>query len=271
MGTLLGDQGIEELLRQPSSLIRGFDVSKLATAADSPVKGASLNLTIGDIFVPGVALDEVGGLNKPRQSLTLLSGQTAVIKSAEVLQMPRNIAGVGFPPSSKVSLAGLLSTNPGHVDPDYTGHLHLTVLNMGQDPFHLYKGETFMRLMLFKLEQPVSKLVGAPPSPLTEELLGRLSHNFLDIDNRAIKAARSEELQLRSWQVWATIVTAVITGAIALGYQYLSAQRELSAQVARIEGRLNSLGGTLNVVSFDDQVKKVGSIEERLKLLEAKK
>jgi deoxycytidine triphosphate deaminase len=270
MGMLLGDRDIEALLQSPAPIIDGFDILRLGTES-SPVKGASLNLTIGGIFVPGVAPDEVGGLNKPRQSLLLQSGQTAVLKSGESLKMPKDIAGVGFPPSSKVSLAGLLSTNPGHVDPDYKGHLHLTVVNMGQDAFHLYKGEIFMRLMLFKLDQAVTKPVGALPSPLTEELLGRLSHNFLDIDNRALKAAKAEELQLRSWQVWATIITAVLTAAIALGYQYISAQRELSAQIAKIEGRLNTLGGTLSVVSFDDQVRKVGSIEERVKNLEASK
>jgi deoxycytidine triphosphate deaminase len=270
MGMLLRDRDIEELLRSPKSIIAGFDVSRIG-ADSSPVKGASLNLTIGDIFVPGITRDDVGGLNKPREKLSLESGQTAVIRSAELLRMPKDVAGVGFPPSSKVSLAGLLSTNPGHVDPDYNGHLHLTVVNMGKEAFHLNKGETFMRLMLFKLDQSVAKPLGTLASPLTEELLGRLSHNFLDIDDRALKVAKTEELKLRSWQVWATIVTAILTGTIALGYQYLSSQRELSAQIARIEGRISALGGTLSVGSFDDQVRKVGALEERLKLLEASK
>jgi dCTP deaminase len=228
---LLGDSEIETLLRASTPIIEGFNAARLGTG-DSPVKGASLNLTIGDIFVPGVAKDELGGLNNSRQSLSLQSGQTAVLRSAEVLQMPKNIAGVGFPPSSKVSLAGLLSTNPGHIDPDYKGSVHLTVVNMGQDTFHLYKGEIIMRVMLFKLNQDVTKLVGAPPSPLTEELLNRLSHNFLDIDERARKAAKAEELRLKSIQVWGTIgtaiVTAIVTATLALLYQASSAQRDIA-------------------------------------------
>jgi hypothetical protein len=142
---------------------------------------------------------------------------------------------------------------------------------MGQDTFHLYKGEIIMRVMLFKLNQDVTKLVGAPPSPLTEELLNRLSHNFLDIDERARKAAKAEELRLKSIQVWGTIgtaiVTAIVTATLALLYQASSAQRD----IAKIEGRLGTLGGTLNLTTFDEQVRKIGTLEDRIKNLEFKK
>jgi deoxycytidine triphosphate deaminase len=138
---LLCDCEIEALLRSATPIIENFDVARLGTK-ESPVKGATLNLTIGDIFVPGVAADELGGLNKPKQALTLESGQTAVLRSAEVLRMPKNIAGVGFPPSTRVSLAGLLSTNPGHIDPDYIGRVHLTVLNMGKTHFTFIEVKT---------------------------------------------------------------------------------------------------------------------------------
>ena len=35
-----------------------------------------------------------------------------MLRSAEKLHIPPAVAGIGFPPSTKVSLAGLLSTNP---------------------------------------------------------------------------------------------------------------------------------------------------------------
>jgi hypothetical protein len=73
-------------------------------------------------------------------------------------------------------------------------------------------------------------------------------------------------------QVWATIVTALITAAIALGYQLYqlnSTQKGVEAQIARIEGRLNTLGGSLNVIAFDEQVKRLGEFDARLKTLEA--
>ena len=197
MSSLLQDFEIEDLLRSNPPLIRGFDTSILARE-QSPIKGASLDLTIGEIYVPGAKPKSLGGIRNPRKELSLESGQTAVLRSAEILQMPKDVAGIGFPPSTRVSLAGILSTNPGHVDPDYHGHLHLTVVNMGGDSFYLKSGARLMRLMLFRLDRDVRDAVGEPPSPLTEELLGRLSSDFLDVEKRARKAAQAEELRLRS-------------------------------------------------------------------------
>lgn len=266
--TLLGDSEIESLLRAKEPLIDGFDKAILCSERN-PVKGSSIDLTIGDIFVPGVKKRKsLGGIENPRSQISLECGQTVVLRSAEKLRMPPNIAGIGFPPSTKVSLAGLLSTNPGHVDPDYKGHLHLTVVNMGRTEFHLSRGDRLMRLMLFRLQSDTRHRLDESASPLTEELLDRLSHDFLDIDDRAKKAAKTEELRLRSWQLWATFAAALLTGGVAIGYQVLSGQREMSMQISKIEGRLNSLGGTLDVVKFEDHLKKLGDVDERLKKIE---
>jgi deoxycytidine triphosphate deaminase len=268
MGALLSDAEIEALLRGHPSLIENFDISTLATER-SPIRGASLDLTIGAIYVPGVKRNSLGSIGKPRSRLSLECGQTAVLRTAEKLQMPRHIAAIGFPPSTQVSLAGLLTTNPGHVDPDYRGYLHLTVVNMGRTPFELEKGARLLRLMLFELSHDVQRLVGEPPSPLTEDLLDRLSHDFLDIDARAKKAARSEELRLRSWQVAGTVVAALITGGFAVAYVALSRQAETSAQIAKLDGRLNSIGGPINLSVFEGQLKKVDALEDRLRKLES--
>jgi deoxycytidine triphosphate deaminase len=268
MTQLLCDAEIEEYLRAAPSLIVDFDPAVLATSK-SPVKGATLDLTVGQIFVPGAKANKLGGVNKPRVSLSLECGQTAILRSAEKIRMPKKLAGIGFPPSTSASLAGLLSTNPGHIDPDYVGHLHLTVVNMGKENFSIVRGDRMMRVMFFELSNDVHHLIGEPPSPLTEELLGRLSHDFLDIDDRAKKAAKTEEVRIRSWQLWATFAGAALTVGITLGYQVISGQRELTSQVSKMEGRLNTLGGSLNVVSFDEQARKLGMLEERLKSLES--
>lgn len=268
MASLLRDSEIEDRLRAPVSLIDNFDLTVLGTPR-SPVKGASLELTIGDIFVPGIEYPNLlGGVGNPRAQLSLGSGQTAVLRSREKVRMPKDVAGIGFPPSTRVSLAGLLSTNPGHIDPDYTGHLHLTVVNIGKDDFYLRRGDRFMRVLLFELSGESSFPIGEPPSPLTEELLNRLSHDFLDVDNRARKAAKAEELSLRARQVWATVFTAFVTAALALGYQFYSQQKELVSQISKIEGKLGSLGGSLNILSFDEQTKQLKILDERLKKIE---
>jgi dCTP deaminase len=109
-------QEIEAILRAQPSLIENFDVGRL-DAADPPVRGATLDLTIGAIFLPGVADGKLGGSTRGKRAHGLASGETAVVRTAETLQMPGNVAAIGFPPSTAISLAGLLTTNPGHIDP----------------------------------------------------------------------------------------------------------------------------------------------------------
>ncbi|UEM13868.1 hypothetical protein J4G43_006205 [Bradyrhizobium barranii subsp. barranii] len=223
MVNLLRDAEIEGLLQATPSLIENFDASRLA-AGKSPVKGATLDLAVGDIFVPGAKVNRLGGLERPRSHLSLKCGQTAILRSSEKIHMPKDVAGIGFPPSTSASLAGLLSTNPGHIDPDYVGYLHLTVVNMGKENFPIARGDRMMRVMFFQLDGDAQRKLGELPPPLTEELLGRLSHDFLDIDDRAKKA---EEVRLRSWQLWASFFGAALTVALTFGYQLFIGQRDL--------------------------------------------
>ncbi|WP_431015994.1 dCTP deaminase [Bradyrhizobium pachyrhizi] len=164
--------------------------SELVGTTMSPVKGASLDLTVGSIFSPGTARDAPGGLDVPLEELALMQGHTAVIETRETLRLSKGMAAIAFPPAT-VSMAGLLTTNPGHVDPGYEGPLHLTVINMGRLPFSLKRGERIIRLIIFELSGDVS--APAPKKPaVTPTLLDRLSLDFLNIDERASAAAKKE-------------------------------------------------------------------------------
>src|SRR5207244_5336353 len=107
-----------DLVGGAASLIDNFNIERLGTP-DSPVRGASLDLLIGEIFVPGIIDGKLGGSDRGKQTYALASGATAVVRTAETLRLPGDVAAIGFPPSTAVSLAGLLTTNPGHVDPGY--------------------------------------------------------------------------------------------------------------------------------------------------------
>jgi deoxycytidine triphosphate deaminase len=96
------------------------------TGATSRIQAASLDLTIGDIFVPATDPDDPGGANAPRDKWCLYEGHTAVVRTFETLAVPATLMGIGFPPSS-LSTQGILMTNPGEVDPGYAGPLHLTI------------------------------------------------------------------------------------------------------------------------------------------------
>jgi dCTP deaminase len=260
MSLLMKDE-LEQLLRASPSLIDGFNIAVLNTPA-SPVKGASVYLTVGQIFLPGRSPDDLGSANKPVSDISLLPGHTAVLRTAERILIPSNVAGIAFPPSRNISLAGLLTTNPGHVDPGYKGHLHLTVINMGSSPFNITRGQQIMRLLLFSLSQAVKTVDFHQPSIIDEELLARLSKDFLDIDSRVTAAARKAveeaDLRIKRWQVLGPLFGGIVTALAGVFALYYSGTAELRAQIARIEGKLSV------IVTFSD----IKNLEERLRKLE---
>lgn len=244
--TLLNKQKIAELV-DPANPQR---IIEAAAPAKYVVQGATLDVTIGDIFLPGSKDDELGGKKKPRRTLQLESGNTAIVRTAETIRLPKNIAAIGFPPSTNVSLGGLLTTNPGHVDPGFNGQLHLTVINMGRDPFFLARGERIMRLMLFELAADAPVNTGPVPSPIDEQLLGKLSSDFLNIKSRISKAANWVTVVSAWLPAVAAIVAAIISAA---GAVYLSTQ-DLKDQIAKLDAKVGAIGSKVDLSSITGRI-----------------
>ncbi len=210
----------------------------------SQVQAASLTFTIGDIFIPGTKADDLGGCNNPRASYELAQGHTAVIRTRETIHLSARRAGIGFPPAFQ-SLKGLLMTNPGHIDPGYNGPLHCTVINMAHRSFHLERGDHIMRVLLFELPanyEPTAPYyaragLGANEvgrSPITEELLDRLSIDFVDVERRSVSAAETQinKAQLRA--LWIPVAVAVVTGIIAAGGSYYTSTLAVKEDVIKL-------------------------------------
>jgi dCTP deaminase len=193
---LLKDDELAKAIFQPGpgvrALIDPVPSNRAFDTAESAIQPASLDLHLGEIFIPGADPDS-SGEPVARKELSLKTGQTAVLTTKEKVQLPPNIAAFGFPPA-RISAAGLLVTNPGHVDPGYTGPLHLTVINMGRQEFLLYEGLAILTVLFVELSGYVAsdwqKRYGPPTeTSLRKDLLSRLSPDFLDIENRATKIA----------------------------------------------------------------------------------
>src|SRR5262249_24020852 len=140
------------------------------------VHSTSLDLTIGEIFIPGTSPDDLGGSNRAKREHNLGQGHTAVIRTREILRMGPHRAAIGFPPAH-VSLKGLLMTNPGHIDPGYEGPLHCTVINMGQESYALNRGDRLIRVLIFEMDDgqqraplPGGLPVGPTPSQISPDL-----------------------------------------------------------------------------------------------------
>jgi dCTP deaminase len=196
--------------------VEGLKLPSDPYSSDSPVQGTSLDLHIGNIYLPGKKKNELGGVDNPKSQHWLETGRTAVLTTKEKLRFPNDVAGFGFPPST-VSFQGLLMTNPGHVDPGYEGFMRFTVINMAKEPFELKRGDRIVRLLLFKLDAPVHAGYGArhpEPSRLpNEEDISRLSEDFVNVDRRAKKIARAQGLR---WSIGISAGVAVIVAFLQL-------------------------------------------------------
>lgn len=265
--TLLSDQEISGLIAAQPPLVSDIDPVDFVLK-DAPIQASSVDLSVGGIFLPGTPDCEHGGSNKPAESFSLAQGEMAVVQTKEALALPNDIAGFGFPPS-RLSIGGLLLTNPGHVDPGYNGKLHLTVINMGRHPISLAAGDAIITLLFIRLASAAvndyaSRRGGRTGgSPVNQALLSRLSKDFLDVNERASAEAKTdmdafERRQNRKISIISAI-GALLFIVIPLVFNWLTTRND---NIGKIESRLNILEKQLGSITELDY------LEDRIQALE---
>lgn len=201
--TILSDFEIKQQLRQHPATISDFPPPfQPATlplseppwdTKESPIQPCSVDLHIGQIFVPGVPEDCLGSSSNPQYSLTLESGMSVVVMSHELLDLPPDIGAIALPPS-RISSAGILIANFGHIDPGYRGHLRFTLINMGKEPFPLRQRALVMTLLLFRVARVGTPFAAretprADDSPTHSEV-NRLARDFANVEERSGAVAK---------------------------------------------------------------------------------
>lgn len=213
--TMLSDNELLNLV--DAGAISGLTVPSDRFSYDSPVQPASVDLHIGGIYLPRAAADEAGGENHPLTEHLLKTGETVLIRTEEVLKLPNDVGGLAFPPS-RFAVRALLVTNAGHVDPEYSGPLRFTIINMGHEPQKLENGARVGTLVLFRTKvQPqrgwTTRSGGSGRNPNTEDLR-YLARDFVEVGQRATEIAQN---LLHKWEfrlaVWLTILSLVVAFA----------------------------------------------------------
>lgn len=254
MSLLRDEEIIAAVTVQPPAVpyVEGVVLPADPYSKESPVQASSIDLHIGNIYLPGEKETDLGGAQRPRTEHSLKTGETAIVTTTEVLHFPNSISGFGFPPSG-VSFKGLLMTNPGHVDPGYAGVMRFTVINMGREPYCLQRGGRIVTLLLFRLNQDVhSNWLQRNPTgsiPPGHAEISRLSRDFVDVDNRAREIAKKEGIQ------WSVGITAAVT-LIGILIQLSSSGRIFS------RGDIEDLKKRQDTVEYD--VKNRVNIEQKL-------
>lgn len=198
----LTDEELAELIAQ-TGIFAGLADERPFTAT-SQVQPSSIDLRVGAVYRPETRDNELGCATSPMERFSLPSGGTAVVETLEQCCFPNDVGAVAFPPSS-ISSRGLLMTDPGHVDPGYTGTLSFTVINMSSEPFELRREDKIISLLVFKTRQPAkagyAARKGTGGASKTPSLLRVLSRDFLDIETRAKRIAANEEARTRRWSI----------------------------------------------------------------------
>jgi dUTPase len=277
---LLVNTEIEVALENPdTTAIAYIPGTQPQSVEEKHIGYSSLNLTIGEIFLPGSKKDELGGSNNPKTLHTLGQGHTAVIRTREKLRMGSLRSAIAFPPSHE-SLRGLLMTNPGHIDPGYEGPLHCTVINMGHEGYPLVRGDEIMRVLFFQLDQAKQAApsggIGPLKSPINTELLARLSVDFVDVDERAKKIASKAVGKASLIAAGLGILIPAVLGFAGATYVYplksISDGVDILKRetVTKIEEQKDYLSLKGKVDTLDAQFTKDERLESRLKALEDK-
>lgn len=188
----------------------------------SPVQAASVDLHVGYIYIPGSKQTALGSEGNGEHTHTLKPGESVIVSTFEVVDLPGDVAGIVFAPSS-LSSSGILVANIGHIDPGYHGQLRFTLINMGGENFPLKREKDAVgTLMLFETDVPSKKSyvdrageeVLLDREPNSREI-NSLSRDFADIEKR-INYNTDKRIKkiVRQYKVWSFIVPFVF-GVVA--------------------------------------------------------
>jgi dUTP pyrophosphatase len=104
-------------------------------------------------------------------SVTLRAGQRALIPTGLILELPAGFEAQVRPRSGLALKHGITVLNsPGTVDSDYRGEVKVLLVNLGDGPFTIARGERIAQLVVARCEHVA--LVDAPTASATRRGAG---------------------------------------------------------------------------------------------------
>lgn len=88
------------------------------------------------------------------EPVVLMMGERKLIPTGIHIQLPEGYEAQVRPRSGLALKAGVTVCNaPGTVDSDYTGDIGVILINLGHEPFTIYKGDRIAQLVVAKYER----------------------------------------------------------------------------------------------------------------------
>ncbi len=119
---------------------------------------AAADLPLPRYMTPGAAgLDLPAAVSEP---LLLRPGERALVPTGLFLAIPQGYEGQVRPRSGLALRHGITCLNtPGTIDSDYRGQVQVILINLGQEPFTIQRGERIAQLVLAPVVQAGLTLV----------------------------------------------------------------------------------------------------------------
>jgi len=110
-----------------------------------------------DLGLPSYATEGSAGLDLKaalKESLTIQPGQRDIIPTGLKMAIPQGFEGCVRPRSGLAMKQGITLTNsPGTIDSDYRGEVKVLIINLGQEPVTLNRGDRIAQLLISPVVQ----------------------------------------------------------------------------------------------------------------------
>lgn len=293
---MLSDQEILQIINSGDLNIHPFDPSSInLTQPDSPIQPSSLDLHIGHIYIPPKKVVEMGKFStdypEGDTGYRLPAGHSVIVETEEVITLGNRISAFGFPPAS-MARGAILMTNPGHIDPGFSGKLTFSMINMGRQEACLKKGDIVVTLLLFRFNEGVHcgysdryKTRQSGSSKLLGNTLNALAPDFANLTERAERLAESQvekqRLSLEVRKIYIPVILTLLTGIGAFlfgkttdifsvateNFVTEAIQQEsepLSSRLSDLEQKLLRIEATADALALDERL---DEMQERMDAL----
>jgi dCTP deaminase len=197
------------------------------------IQSSSVDLTASRMYVP----DSIKKINKVPNISSLAVGQcmieageTIVIELAEDIKIGKEFGGILMPPNS-LTKNGIIMTNPGHIDPGYSGKLTVCLINMGKDATPLEPKSVVATLLLFNLSSTSAGYQRGPGKGANLTQLSKLSKDFANISERSYSSIRKA--------IWLHLATALVIASLGIAVLALVVPGLQAAFSGQLEAKYN--------------------------------
>lgn len=221
------------------------------------VQSSSVDLTAGKIYVP----DKIKEINKVQNFSDLAihqcrigAGETIIIELKEDIQLSKDIGGILLPPNS-LTKNGIIMTNPGHIDPGYSGKLTVCLINMGRDAVTMESSLVVATLLLFKLSSFSSGYQKGPGAGANIKQLSKLSKDFANISERSYDFIKKA--------IWGHLFAALAVVSLAIAVLAIVVPGILPVLTNLLEVKYNESKNAQAIEKLEDQIKSLQSQLEK--------